>query len=80
MDDTFYIYDLGNVTRLFKAWRAAMPRVTPFYAVKCNPEPALLKLLFSLGAGFDCASKGAPRRRRRPRPRPAAAAAHLCCA
>jgi hypothetical protein len=58
LDDTFYIYDLANVTRLFKAWRAAMPRVLPFYAVKCNPEPAILKLLFSLGAGFDCASQG----------------------
>jgi diaminopimelate decarboxylase len=25
--------------------------------VQCNPEPALLKLLAALGAGFDCASK-----------------------
>ncbi|KAG2455071.1 hypothetical protein HYH02_000893 [Chlamydomonas schloesseri] len=35
-----------------------MPRVVPFYAVKCNPEPGILKLLNALGAGFDCASKG----------------------
>jgi ornithine decarboxylase len=35
-----------------------MPRVVPFYAVKCYPEPGLLRLLASLGAGFDCASKG----------------------
>lgn len=35
-----------------------MPRVTPFYAVKCNPEPGMLKLLMALGAGFDCASMG----------------------
>lgn len=27
------------------------------FAVKCNPEPALLRLLAALGAGFDCASK-----------------------
>lgn len=57
LDDTLYVYDLGNTMRLFKAWRAAMPRVVPYYAVKCNPEPALLKLLAALGAGFDCASK-----------------------
>lgn len=38
LDDTTYLYDLGNTTRLFKAWRGALPRVTPFYAVKCNPE------------------------------------------
>lgn len=35
-----------------------MPRITPFYAVKCNPEPGILKLLDAMGAGFDCASKG----------------------
>jgi len=66
------VYDLGNVTRMYRGWRAALPRVTPHYAVKCNPEPALLKLLLALGAGFDCASKaelaavlslGAPRSR-----------------
>lgn len=34
-----------------------MPRVQPFYAVKCNPEPAIMKLLMAMGAGFDCASK-----------------------
>ncbi len=35
----------------------ALPTVTPFYAVKCNNDPALLKTLAALGAGFDCASK-----------------------
>jgi hypothetical protein len=54
--DTFYVYDLGEVARLFAAWRAALPRVAPFYAVKCNPEPGLLAMLDALGAGFDCAS------------------------
>ena len=41
-----------------QAWRAAMPRVVPFYAVKCHPEPGMLKLLMAMGTGFDCASKG----------------------
>lgn len=58
LDDTFYMVDLGNVPRLYKAWRAAMPRVLPHYAVKCNPDMGMLKLLVALGAGFDCASKG----------------------
>ena len=35
-----------------------MPAVKPYYAVKCNPEPGLLRLLIALGTGFDCASKG----------------------
>ncbi|KXZ55818.1 hypothetical protein GPECTOR_2g1369 [Gonium pectorale] len=56
--DSIYVVDLAAPFRLFKAWRAAMPRVLPYYAVKCYPEPAILKLLIALGAGFDCASKG----------------------
>lgn len=41
-----------------QAWRAALPRVVPFYAIKCNPEPGMVRLLAALGAGFDCASLG----------------------
>lgn len=29
-----------------------------FSAVKCNPDPIVLEMLASLGANFDCASKG----------------------
>mmetsp|Transcript_7867 Transcript_7867/g.15330 ORF Transcript_7867/g.15330 Transcript_7867/m.15330 type:complete len:478 (-) Transcript_7867:682-2115(-) len=58
LEDNFYIVDLGNVERLYKAWMAAVPRVTPYYAVKCYPEPGLLRLMIALGTGFDCASKG----------------------
>lgn len=54
--DTFYVYDLGEVARLHATWVATMPRVKPFYAVKCNPEPGLIAMLDALGAGFDCAS------------------------
>lgn len=32
--------------------------VTPHYAVKCNPDPAILRLIASLGGNFDCATKG----------------------
>ena len=42
IDDSFYIMDLGNVQRLYDAWHVAMPRVTPFYAMKCSPMPALM--------------------------------------
>ena len=30
----------------------------PVLAIKCNPDPMVVKLLASLGCGFDCASKG----------------------
>lgn len=34
-----------------------MPNIKPFYAVKCNPDQVVLKVLAKLGCGFDCASK-----------------------
>ena len=49
--------DLGRLLDLYQDWKSALPTVTPFYAVKCNEDPALLKTLAALGTGFDCASK-----------------------
>lgn len=43
LEDSFYVYDLGALARLHQAWTAAMPRVTPFYAVKCNTDAGLLR-------------------------------------
>lgn len=56
-EDTFFVADLGEVYRQHLRWKLNLPRVKPFYAVKCNPDPQLLRLLASLGTGFDCASK-----------------------
>uniref|UniRef100_A0A3B4GDD1 Ornithine decarboxylase-like n=1 Tax=Pundamilia nyererei TaxID=303518 RepID=A0A3B4GDD1_9CICH len=38
-------------------WISLLPRVKPFYAVKCNNTTAVLKMLSALDTGFDCASK-----------------------
>ncbi|KJZ75001.1 Ornithine decarboxylase [Hirsutella minnesotensis 3608] len=57
-EDTFYVADLGEVYRQYLRWKKNLPRIKPFYAVKCNPDPQVLRLLAGLGAGFDCASKG----------------------
>ncbi|CAN6218583.1 unnamed protein product [Urochloa humidicola] len=53
----FYTFDLARVVDLYWAWRRALADVRPCYAVKCNPDPALLGALAALGAGFDCASR-----------------------
>ncbi|VAI19896.1 unnamed protein product [Triticum turgidum subsp. durum] len=53
----FYVLDLARVIDLYMRWHRALPDVRPYYAVKCNPEPALLGALAALGAGFDCASR-----------------------
>jgi len=57
LEDTFYVFDLGNVYRRLKTWRTLLPRVRPFYAVKCNPDVGILSTLAALGTGFDCASQ-----------------------
>ncbi|BAS87736.1 Os04g0136500 [Oryza sativa Japonica Group] len=53
----FHVLDLAKVVDLYAGWRRALPGVRPFYAVKCNPDTALLGALAALGAGFDCASR-----------------------
>lgn len=53
----FHVFDLTKVVDLFMAWNAAFCDVRPYYAVKCNPEPALVGALAALGTGFDCASR-----------------------
>jgi ornithine decarboxylase len=39
-----------------RRFKAAMPRVHIHYAVKCNPDPAILRVLREEGAGFEIAS------------------------
>jgi ornithine decarboxylase len=39
-------------------WRQHLPLVQPFYAVKSNPSPVLLKWMRPLGLKVDCASPG----------------------
>ncbi|KAJ7675050.1 ornithine decarboxylase [Mycena rosella] len=57
-ESAFFVADLTQVYRQHLRWRACLPQIQPFYAVKCNPDPYVLRLLAALGAGFDCASNG----------------------
>ncbi|BFZ62704.1 Ornithine decarboxylase [Saitoella coloradoensis] len=56
-ENGFFVADVGEVYRQHLRWKRNLPRVEPFYAVKCNPDPQVVRLLASLGTGFDCASK-----------------------
>ncbi|XP_007023836.2 PREDICTED: ornithine decarboxylase [Theobroma cacao] len=55
--EPFYVLDLGVVADLFDMWTSNLPMVQPFYAVKCNPNPDLLREMAALGSNFDCASR-----------------------
>ncbi|KAG1851496.1 pyridoxal-dependent decarboxylase [Suillus tomentosus] len=54
----FFVADLSQVYRQHERWVKNLPEIVPHYAVKCNPDPYVIRLLAALGAGFDCASNG----------------------
>jgi len=56
-ESPFYQINLGSVYHQFIRWKTLLPRIQPFYAIKCQPDPKIIALLGKLGAGFDCASK-----------------------
>ena len=56
-EDAFFLCDLGTVIRQHEDWSRLCPGISPFYAVKCNNDPAILQTLALLGTGFDCASR-----------------------
>ncbi|KAL2040154.1 hypothetical protein N7G274_007057 [Stereocaulon virgatum] len=56
-EDAFFVVDMGEVYRQHLRWKMNLKRVKPHYAIKCNPNPEVLRLLAELGTGFDCASK-----------------------
>ncbi|EDV28385.1 uncharacterized protein TRIADDRAFT_53993 [Trichoplax adhaerens] len=55
-DDSFMLVNIGNIIERYREWKMRLPNVEPFYAVKCNNDPVLLRILINLGVNFDCAS------------------------
>ncbi|KAH3847749.1 ornithine decarboxylase-like isoform X2 [Dreissena polymorpha] len=56
-DESLIVCNIGDVVYKFNNWLRKIPRVKPFYAVKCNDDCVVLKILADLGANFDCASR-----------------------
>jgi diaminopimelate decarboxylase len=48
-----YVTDLDAAAANGHAWRRALPRALVAYAVKANPDPALLRRLAAEGFGFE---------------------------
>eukprot|EP00930_Biecheleria_cincta_P018356 TRINITY_DN14327_c0_g1_i1.p1 TRINITY_DN14327_c0_g1~~TRINITY_DN14327_c0_g1_i1.p1 ORF type:complete len:842 (-),score=160.00 TRINITY_DN14327_c0_g1_i1:214-2622(-) len=60
-DEPVALLDVTALKSRVETWRRLLPRVEPFYAVKCNPQPAVVKALWDMWkmhgvGGFDCAS------------------------
>lgn len=57
-EDSFVVIDLKDIHTKLVTWRKSLPRVEPFYAVKCNDNIDILNEMANLGINFDCASMG----------------------
>ncbi|KFP00099.1 Arginine decarboxylase [Calypte anna] len=54
---TFFVADLGDIVKKHIHFLRALPRVRPYFPVKCNGSEGVVRLLAELGAGFACANK-----------------------
>ena len=50
--------DLARVERAYRELRTALPEADVHYAMKCNPDPRILRTLAGAGASFEIASAG----------------------
>ncbi|NXE04330.1 AZIN2 inhibitor, partial [Lophotis ruficrista] len=53
----FFVADLGDIVKKHLRFLKALPRVKPYFPVKCNGSEGVIRLLAELGAGFACTSK-----------------------
>ncbi|NWU04586.1 AZIN2 inhibitor, partial [Urocynchramus pylzowi] len=53
----FFVADLGDMVKKHLRFLKALPRVKPYFPVKCNGSEGVIRLLAELGAGFACANK-----------------------
>ena len=48
-DESFVIIDLSDIIRQYNKWENNLPRIKPYYAIKCNPSKIIIELLNKLG-------------------------------
>ena len=51
-----FIVDHEAIRGNYAEFRRCLPRVQAYYAVKANPDPAIIRTLYDIGASFDVAS------------------------
>ena len=54
--EAFYLINLSDIIRKYNDWKLYFPKITPYYAIKSNPDKRIVSILLSLGCNFDCAS------------------------
>jgi ornithine decarboxylase len=56
VDTPFLVTDCEEVATRFHAFTRAMPGIRPYFALKCNAAPPVLRCLAGCGSGFEIAS------------------------
>jgi ornithine decarboxylase len=51
-----FVVDHAVLRKNYARFKRCLPRVQAYYAVKANPDPAIVKTLYDAGASFDVAS------------------------
>ena len=51
-----FVVDHDALRKAYRLFRKHLPRVQVYYAVKANPDPAIVRTLYREGASFDVAS------------------------
>jgi len=51
-----FVVDHNVLRKNYATFKKYLPRVQAYYAVKANPDPAIVKTLFDAGSSFDVAS------------------------
>ncbi|MFH1054621.1 MAG: type III PLP-dependent enzyme [Candidatus Altiarchaeota archaeon] len=51
-----FVIDHERIRSNYREFRKYLPLVQAYYAVKANPDPAIVKTLFDMGSSFDVAS------------------------
>lgn len=55
-DRPVFAINLDDIQNKVVQWNRTFPRVRPFYAMKCNFAPPVVRFIANSGVGFDCAS------------------------
>lgn len=57
LTDSFYIASMNVLDQKIRQWQKELLDIKPYYALKCNPDPMIIRYMIKNNFGFDCASR-----------------------
>lgn len=55
-DVPFFLINITEIINLYNLWIQKLPNIKPYYAIKCNTDNEIIKILSNLNCNFDVAS------------------------